>query len=65
MWKTDLISEFPHLLNRRERAQVSGWGRASTAQFERDLGNGRPHSGSLDFADTEEAIGSNHVAPTS
>jgi hypothetical protein len=27
-------------------------------------GNGRPHSGSLDFADTEEVTGSNPVAPT-
>jgi hypothetical protein len=26
--------------------------------------NGRPHSGSLDFADTEEVTGSNPVAPT-
>ena len=27
-------------------------------------GNGRPHSGSLEFADTEEVTGSNPVAPT-
>jgi hypothetical protein len=36
------------------------WPRRSTATWE----DGRPHSGSLWFADTEEVTGSNPVAPT-